>query len=121
MKQLMRTNFDHFQRILQAVVTCNWQLLDARGGQWRRSFDPAWTSLAMPEYVRQSEALLRATGDLIEASKLRDLETASLAFISLTTSCVSCHRYLGTCADRNDAPLTHIAWFLATWALAAHV
>lgn len=48
----------------------------------------------MPEYVRHSGAFLRATDDLIEAAKLRDLEAASLGFISLSTSCVSCHRYI---------------------------
>jgi cytochrome c553 len=48
----------------------------------------------MPEYVRYSEAFLRATDDLIGAAKLRDLEAASLGLVSLATSCVSCHRHM---------------------------
>jgi hypothetical protein len=44
--------------------------------------------------VRQSEAFLRATEDLVEAANLRDLDAASLGFIALSTSCVSCHRYV---------------------------
>jgi hypothetical protein len=95
MKQVMRTKLDHSQRILEAVVTSNWQLLDRESREMALVVrDPAWSYLAMPEYVRHSEAFLRATDDLIEAARLRDLESASLGLISLTTSCVSCHRYL---------------------------
>jgi hypothetical protein len=56
--------------------------------------DPAWSALAMPEYIRHSEAFLRAIDDLLQAAKMRDLEGATLGFVSLTTSCVNCHRYL---------------------------
>jgi hypothetical protein len=95
MPQVMRTKLDHSQRILEAVVTSNWQLLDRESRDMALVVrDPAWSYLAMPEYVRHSEAFLRATDDLIEAARLRDLEGASLGFMSLTTSCVSCHRYL---------------------------
>jgi hypothetical protein len=48
----------------------------------------------MPEYVRYSQAFLRATDDLTTAAERRDLEAASLGFVALSTSCVSCHRYL---------------------------
>lgn len=94
-KQVMRAKLDHSQKILEAVVTSNWQLLDEESRQMAQVVrDPAWQSLVMPEFIRQSEAFLRATQDLSEASKARDLERASLGFVSLTTSCVNCHRYL---------------------------
>jgi hypothetical protein len=48
----------------------------------------------MPEFIRHSEAFLRATEVLTEAANARDLERASLGFVSLTASCVNCHRYL---------------------------
>ena len=80
---------------MEAVVTSNWQLLDRESRDMALVVqDPAWSSLVMPEYIRHSEAFVRATSDLTEAAKLRDLESASLGLISLTTSCVSCHRYL---------------------------
>jgi hypothetical protein len=92
---VMREKLEHSQRILEAVVTSNWDQLDREGRALARaSQDPAWSVLQMPEYVRHSDAFLRATRDLIEAAKLRDLEAASLGFISLSTSCVSCHRYI---------------------------
>ena len=94
-KQIMRAKLEHSQKILEAVVTSNWQLLERESGDMALVVqDPAWSSLMMPEYIRYSEAFLRATTDLTEAAKLRDLESASLGLISLTASCVSCHRYL---------------------------
>jgi len=94
-KQVMRAKLDHSQKILEAVVTSNWPLLDRESREMALvARDPAWQSLVMPEFIRQGEAFLRATADLGDAAKMRDLERASLGLISLTTSCVNCHRDL---------------------------
>ncbi len=94
-KQVMRAKLDHSQRILEAVVTSNWTLLDRESREMGLVIrDPAWQSMVMPEFIRYSEAFVRATEDLTEAAKTRDLERASLGLVSLTTSCVNCHRYL---------------------------
>ena len=95
LNQVMRSKLEHSQKILEAVVTSNWQLLDAQTKEMARvTRDPAWSVLQFPEYVRHSAAFLRATDDLAEAARLRDLEGASLGFVALATSCVSCHRYI---------------------------
>ena len=104
-KQVMHTKLDHSQRILEAVVTSNWQLLERESREMALVVrDPAWTALAMPGYMRYSEAFLRATDDLGEAARLRDLESASLGLISLTTSCVNCHRYLARARIVTQGP-----------------
>lgn len=95
LNQAMRSKLEHSQKILEAVVTSNWQLLDAETRALARvTRDPAWSVLQFPEYARQSAAFLRATDDLADAARLRDLEAASLGFVALSTSCVSCHRYI---------------------------
>jgi hypothetical protein len=92
---VMRTKLDHSKNILEAVVTSNWGQLERESRELARvAQDPAWAVLKMPEYLRQSGAFLRATDDLIDAAEERDLEAASLGFISLSTSCVSCHRHM---------------------------
>jgi hypothetical protein len=102
---VMRAKLDHSQNILEAVVTSNWQQLDRESRELARATqDPAWSVLAMPEYVRHTQAFLRATDDLIEAARLRDLEAASLGFISLSTSCVSCHRYIARARIATGRP-----------------
>jgi hypothetical protein len=105
LKQVMRAKLEHSQGMLEAVVTSNWPLLDREARAMAAvTRDPAWAALAMPEYVRHSETFLRAVNDLIEASGSRDLEKASLGFMSLTTSCVSCHRYLARARIATTAP-----------------
>lgn len=95
LKQVMRAKLDYSKDILEALVTSNWQQLDRASRQMAAvTENPAWRVLTMPEYIRQSDAFLRATDDLIDAAQRRDLEAASLGYVSLTTSCVSCHRYV---------------------------
>lgn len=95
LNQVMRVKLQRSQQVLEAVVTSNWLLLDRETRALATvTRDPAWSVLESPEYVRHSAAFLRATDDLIEAARLRDLEAASLGFVALSTSCVSCHRYL---------------------------
>jgi hypothetical protein len=95
LNQVMRSKLEHSQKILEAVVTSNWQLLDAETKALTQvTRDPAWSVLQFPEYARQSAAFVRAVDDLTEAARLRDLEGASLGFVALSTSCVSCHRYM---------------------------
>jgi hypothetical protein len=56
-KQIMRAKLDHSQKILEAVVTSDWQLRDRQSRDMARVVqDPAWSSLVMPEYIRHSEA-----------------------------------------------------------------
>lgn len=95
LNQVMRAKLQHSQRILEAVVTSNWPLLENESKALVQiTRDPAWSVLQFPEYVRHTSAFVRATDDLIESARLRDLEGASLGFVALSTSCVSCHRYL---------------------------
>lgn len=102
---VMRAKLDHTQRILEAVVTSNWQQLDRESRELARATqDPAWSALKTPEYVRHSDAFVRATDSLVEAAKLRDLEAASLGFVSLSTSCVSCHRYMSRARIASGRP-----------------
>lgn len=95
LKRVMREKLEHSQKILEAVVTSDWMALERHSRELERLTDsPAWSVLKTPEYVRQSAAFLRATQDLLEAARQRDLETAPVAYVSLTLSCVQCHRYV---------------------------
>jgi hypothetical protein len=95
LNQVMRNKLDQSQKILETLVTSNWQEMDRHSRELARATqDPGWSVLKTPEYVQHSVAFVRATDDLIAAANRHDLEAASLGFISLTTSCINCHRYL---------------------------
>jgi mono/diheme cytochrome c family protein len=105
--KVMRVKLDHTQKILEAVVTSNWQQLEAESRALARvTQGPDWYVLKMPEYARYSEAFVRATDELIEAASQRDLEATSLGFASLTARCIACHRSLarGRIASARPSP-----------------
>jgi hypothetical protein len=105
LNRLMRTKLEHSQQILAAVVTSNWGELQRHSEELQRvAQDPAWRVLTSPEYVQQTEAFLRASGDLVDAAKRRDGEAAPLAYVSLTMSCVQCHRYVARRRIAQAAP-----------------
>jgi len=105
LNQVMRSKLQHSQRILEAVVTSNWPLLDTESKALLQiTRDPAWSVLQFPEYARHSAAFVRATEDLIDVARLRDMEGASLGFVALSTTCVSCHRYLARARIATTQP-----------------
>jgi hypothetical protein len=95
LKGLMREKLNHAQQILAAVVTSDWPALERHSRDLSRiAEDPAWmAAFTTPMYARQREAFLRATQDLLDAAQRRDLEAAPIAYVSLTLTCVQCHRY----------------------------
>jgi hypothetical protein len=93
--RVMRQKLEQSQGMLAAVVTSNWTDLERRSEALIRiTNDPAWMVLNAPEYAKQSQAFLRAAQDLVNAAKSRDLDAAPAAYVSLTLSCVQCHRYV---------------------------
>lgn len=95
LNRVMREKLDHSTAILGAVVTSDWNSLDRESRALVLAVrDPAWTALIAPEYLKQSDAFQTALQQLIEASARKDLDQAAKAQVSLTMSCVDCHRYL---------------------------
>ena len=93
--RVMRDKLDHAQQILAAVVTSDWAALERQSRDLLRvAENPVWVAaFKTPLYARQSEAFLRATQDLLDAAQRHDLEAAPIAYVSLTLTCVQCHRY----------------------------
>ena len=93
--RVMREKLGHSQKILEAILTSNFTLLDRESAALARATDaPAWTVLKCPEYMRQSEAFLKALRELGDAAKERDLDSAAQGYNALTMSCFGCHRYM---------------------------
>lgn len=83
------------QKILEAVVTSRWIPLEAQSKELEAlTNDPGWMVLKAPEYAQQSAVFRQAVRALREAAVQRDLEATPQAYITMTLSCVQCHRYL---------------------------
>ena len=95
LNRVMRQKLVDAQGVLAAVVTSNWSELDRRSKALvKATEDPAWLVLRSPEYVKQSEAFVRAANDLADAAERRDADGAPLAYATLTMRCVQCHRFV---------------------------
>jgi len=93
--QVMRDKLVHSQRILEAIMTSHFALLDRESAALVRATElPAWSVLKTPEYLRHSAAFVRANQDLRDAAKARDLDAAAMSYVSLTVSCFQCHRHI---------------------------
>ena len=89
----MREKLGHSQKILEAILTSNFALLDRESAALTKATEsPAWTVLKSPEYMKQSDAFLKALRELTAAAKDRDLDTAAQRYTDLTMSCFGCHR-----------------------------
>ena len=91
--RLMRDKLTHSQKILEAIMTSDFEALEQHSVALVRATEsPAWSVLKSREYQQQSTAFLRAVQDLAEAAKQRDLDAAGLDYVSMTLTCLHCHR-----------------------------
>lgn len=93
--RLMREKLAHSQKILEAILTSDFALLDRESAALAQATkSQAWMVFFSPEYNRQSGAFLRALDDLRDAAKGMDLDGAASNYMSLTLTCFQCHRYI---------------------------
>jgi hypothetical protein len=93
--RVMREKLGHSQKILEGILTADFGLLGRETEALGRATEsPAWSALKGPEYSRQSEAFLKALGDLKAAVDARDLDAAMGHYTELTMTCYRCHRYI---------------------------
>jgi hypothetical protein len=93
LQKVMRAKLEQSQGLLAALVTSNWNDLERRSNELARlTRDPAWAVMNAPQYASHAAAFLRAVEDLAQAAQRRDGESAPLAYVSLTLTCVRCHQ-----------------------------
>jgi hypothetical protein len=101
---VMREKLQNTQKILEAVVTSNWTVLDVQTRALERlTEDPRWMVLKYPEYAKYSTAFKDALRDLRAAAVARDLDKTPQAYTTMTLKCVECHRYLARARIATDA------------------
>jgi len=93
--RLMREKLQHSQRILQALTTSDWALLQ-RETQALTSVtkNPTWVELITPELRPYTGAFQKALADLTSAADRRDYDSAGASYTALTSSCFGCHKHV---------------------------
>jgi hypothetical protein len=91
----MREKLQHSQRILAALVTSDYGLLQ-RETQALTAItkSPEWSALMTPDLRPYTIEFTRALADLSAASERRDYDAAGTSYGALTASCIACHKHV---------------------------
>ena len=94
--RMMREKLAHAQRLLEALTTSNYAMLDRESTALSRlTQTPRWREqLNTPEFRGFSDSFVKAATDLNAAAKSRDLDAAATAYASLVGACYQCHRHV---------------------------
>jgi hypothetical protein len=102
---VMREKLVHTQKILEAVVTSDWNSLETQSRALERlTEDPRWIPLKYPEYAKYSSAFRQSVAALRKAAAAHDLEAAPRAYADVTLRCVECHRYMARSRLAQSVP-----------------
>lgn len=104
---LMRQKLDRAQGLFEAVVLARFPAVARYAGDLVRiSEQSTWTPMTAPAYLRFAGEFQEAARSLGQAAAARDIDEVSTAYMTLTSSCVQCHRLLRESgrAERQPAP-----------------
>jgi len=105
--RLMQEKLLHSQRILAALTTSNYDLLQRETrGLIRITENPVWKELITPELRPFTGDFTKALADLAAASDRRDYDAAGASYTALTSACFACHKHVMNTriARRNARP-----------------
>lgn len=91
----MRVKLSHSQKVLEGLTTEDYDKV-AKSSQEMSLISQAaqWQVILTPEYTRRSGEFRREVDALTQAAKKKNLDGATLAYLRVTMSCISCHKYV---------------------------
>lgn len=96
-ESLMKAKVGYAHRLLDAVVLGDLESTRDQAFRLRAVAETAdWNVMKTEEYVRESEAFIRATDMLLQSAASKNREAVALAYVEVTLTCVRCHAYVNT-------------------------
>ena len=93
--RLMQEKLTHAQRILAALTTSDYALLQKETQALQRiTQSPQWNELMTSELRPHATGFVKALGDLAAAAERRDYDAAGAGYGALTAACISCHKHV---------------------------
>ncbi len=94
-ESLMKAKAGYAHRLLDAVVLGELETVRDQAFRLKAIAETAdWSAIDTPEYLRESEAFIRATERLQQSASSGNHDAVVDAYVEITRSCVRCHRYL---------------------------
>ena len=92
---MMREKLVHAQRVLEALTTSDYQMLENESTALARIAEsPRWAELKTRELRGYTDNFLKSVAALAAASKRRDLDAAAATYSTMVTTCYQCHQHL---------------------------
>src|SRR5437660_5550267 len=116
-KEEMHFKLFYAQGILEGITTENYPLISTNSYKLKHfSQRPVWDLRKAPEYRRLTIDFQRSVDALTRAADKQNVDGATVAYFQLTTSCVTCHKYLrgGEMSTLTTKPETAIAQVLGS-------
>jgi hypothetical protein len=93
--RLMREKLLHSQRILTALVTSDYTLLQRETQALVNiTKSPEWSELMTADLRPYTSGFTKALADLAAASNRRDYDAAGASYGALTAACLECHKHV---------------------------
>jgi len=91
----MQAKLTHSQKVLAAIALEDYAGMAKHSQELSiLSLAAQWQVIQTEDYKKHSEDFRRAAGSLTKAAKNKNLNDAILAYMSVTLSCVNCHKYV---------------------------
>ena len=92
---IMQRKLQHAQKVLEGLSLKNFKTISKSADELLfLSKEEEWKVLSTMEYERYSNEFRRNTLSLIKSAKEENLDACALAYVSLTLTCVNCHKHV---------------------------
>ena len=96
--EFMRMKLEHSKNVLEGLTLENYDAISKSAKALRRISEAAeWEVPTIPnatDYVAFTSDFQRSCDELIKKAKDKNVDGATLAYLSLTMNCVKCHKYV---------------------------
>ena len=98
----MQAKLTHSEKTLEGLAKGDFELI-AKHSQSISLLcvDEQWSVMKTPEYQERSNEFRRNVDAITNAARKQNLEGATLAYVSATMNCVTCHKYVREAKPRK--------------------
>jgi len=94
-RRVMQEKLQHSQRILAALTTSDYALLQKEVQALTRvTQSPQWTELMSSGLTAYTGSFTKALASLAAAADRRDFDAAGASYTAVTAACFSCHKHV---------------------------
>ncbi len=91
---VMQKKLNYSTKILQGITVEDFELIEQSAAALNKLAEQRWGEEDSPEYRTQYHLFWFINEELLRGAKEKNIDTATLAYVQLTQTCVNCHKLL---------------------------